>query len=126
MRSKTIRDILGIIGGLFLILSYIPGLEDKRIFVSISGIIIIAFYIKMYIEEEVMLKVNFLKKGLNSLKSNTNNKIHKQDIKISKMKGWIEAINFFHKGKKGNLDPVTLIAIIIIAIIIILYMQGKF
>jgi len=41
------------------------------------------------------------------------------------MKGWMDAVNFFHKDKKGAMDTLILILLVILTIIILLALQGK-
>ncbi len=126
MKTKSFLDLIGLIGGILVILSFldIQFFKDTKIVFLIVGIGSLVIYTRMYLEEEAISKIKSIEKKLNMMEYNLNDKLNKQTQRMSKIEGWIEAINFF-KGKKGALDPITLILIIIIIIIIILALQGK-
>lgn len=126
MKKDTLLDSLGIFGGILTIVSFIENsfFQSYKILFLSAGVISVGIYIKLYIEEKAISKIDSLEKKLNTLKENVKDEMNQQNQKISKINGWVEAINFF-KNKKGALDPVTLIIIIIIIILIILALQGK-
>ncbi|MBI2507741.1 hypothetical protein HYV89_02200 [Candidatus Woesearchaeota archaeon] len=126
MRRDAILDSLGIFGSTVTALSFIekPFFQRNKIVLLVLGIITLGVYFKLYIEEKAISRIRTTEKKLNSMEDVINNRMSSQDVEISKIKGWIEAINFF-KGKKGAIDPITLIIILVIVIVIILALQGK-
>lgn len=125
MRAEVILGLIGGFGALLVILPFlnIPFFSDNKSVFLITGLIIFAIYRKITIDES-NTKLKSIEKKLNSIEVNIKDKLNEQNQKISKIGGWIEAINFF-KGKKGFLDPVILIIIVVVIIIIILALQGK-
>lgn len=126
MKRDFVLDALGIFGSVITALSFLerPFFERNRIVFLVLGLLSLWIYIKFYVEEKTISRIRLLEKRLNSNEDITTNRMNKQDKEISKIKGWIEAINFF-KEKRGAIDPITLIFLLIIIIIIILALQGK-
>ena len=126
MKKDTILDSIGVLGGVLTIISFIENsfFQSYKILFLSAGVISVGIYIKLYVEEKAISRISSLEKKLNTLKDDTKEEMNKQNQKISKIQGWVEAINFF-KNKKGVLDPITLIIVIILIIIIILAIQGK-
>ena len=126
MRKNALLNFLGAFGSVITAISFVeePFFKENKIVFLIFGIVTLVIYFKFYIEEEAVSRIKFLQKRLNSIESKLDNRMNNHDKELSKIKGWIEAINFF-KDKKGAIDPIILFIILAIVIIIILALQGK-
>ena len=126
MKGETVLGLLGGFGALLVVLPFldISFFSNNKAVFLVSGIIIFVVYRKIDIDESDT-KLKSIEKKLNIVESNLKGMIEEQSYKISEMKGWMDAVNFFHKDKKGAMDPLILILLVILTIIILLALQGK-
>ena len=62
------------------------------------------------------------------LKENLGKNNQKIKEEVQYIKGWMNALNHWHKDKKGKayeLDPITVLVVTVVAILIILVLMGK-
>ena len=115
MKKDLILDVLGIFGSIITALSFLekPFFQSNKIVLLTLGIITLGTYFKLYVEDKAIFRIKLMEKRLNIREAILNNRMDKQENEISMIKGWVEAINFF-KSKRGVIDPITLIVVLII------------
>lgn len=130
MRRGTLLDSLGIFGSVVTAFSFIekPFFQRNKIIFLILGVLTLGIYFKLYIEDKIedkaVFRIKLVEKNLNISKDVIGNRMNGYEKEVSRIKGWVEAINFF-KGKKGDIDPIILLVVLAIVIIIMLALQGK-
>ena len=116
-------NIIGVLGGLLTIYGFIES-STYKVFLIISGIVLIYLYLRWYITEYLTNKLKKIKLDFRLKINEVESNLHMIKEDLSFIRGWIDAINH-NKNKKGAIDPILLIVIVIIVILIILYLQGK-
>jgi len=124
-----------IIQGMFLIISIIisvyPFISKLNPAWKVIGLILggIGFwsYLQFLFKEWITNKVLESEKMIR-LKENLGRNNQKIKEEVQYIKGWMDALNHWHKDKKGKayeLDPITVLVVTVVAILIILVLMGK-
>lgn len=127
-RSDAVQGIFLIISIIIAIYPFVSKLDPIW---KIAGLIFggIGFwsYLQFLFKEWIINKVGESEK-MNEIKIDLEKKNLKLKEEIQYIKGWMNALNHWHKDKKGKayeLDPITILVITVVAILIILVLMGK-
>lgn len=123
--ADALTEVLSAVLGLIGVLSTIYGFTiqgPQRLIALILGIIITCMYTKWFITRHINNNIERIREEVTTKMGQMNEKIETIKNEISYVKGFLHSTL---KNKKGAINPIWLIMITLIAIIIILYYQGK-
>ena len=87
------------------------------------GVIAILIYISLYVKENIVDRIRNNEKTLEKMAKdiNINKEINNLKTKVS----FLEGVQSMMKNKKGFLDPISLIIIIILLALLIMFLKSK-